>query len=162
MQDVVDYRSLNLQLAALIGDETDLLANTANFVGLLYSSIPDLNWLGVYVARGGELVLGPFQGRPACVRIPFGSGVCGTAAAERRTVRVDDVDEFEGHIVCDPASASEIVVPLMPGGELVGVLDIDSPSRGRFSEDDTAGVQLLCDTFVVRLAALIAPGGRFL
>jgi len=147
----VDYQSLNSQLAALIADEKDALANSANFVGLLYAGIPDINWLGLYVLRDQELVVGPFQGLPACVRIPLGQGVCGTAAEQMETLRVDDVHEFAGHIVCDPKSRSEIVVPLSIQGELVGVLDIDSPKPSRFSAADQLGVELLCKTFVQSL-----------
>lgn len=147
----VDYQSLNTQLAALIADEDDALANSANFVGLLYSGIPDINWLGIYVLRNQELVLGPFQGLPACVRIPIGQGVCGTAAEKLETLRVDDVHQFSGHIVCDPESRSEIVVPLSIHGALIGVLDIDSAEPSRFSEVDQSGVELLCETFVRRL-----------
>ena len=147
----VDYQSLNNQLAALIADEKDALANSAIFVGLLYAGLPDINWLGIYVLRDDELVLGPFQGLPACVRIPLGQGVCGTAALKMDTLRVDDVHEFAGHIVCDPESRSEVVVPLLLHGELVGVLDIDSPKLSRFSATDQLGVELLCKTFVQNL-----------
>ena len=147
----VDYQSLNNQLAALIADEKDALANSAIFVGLLYAGLPDINWLGIYVLRDDELVLGPFQGLPACVRIPLGQGVCGTAALKMDTLRVDDVHEFAGHIVCDPESRSEVVVPLLLHGELVGVLDIDSPKLSRFSVTDQLGVELLCKTFVQNL-----------
>ncbi len=142
-----DYEGLNAQLAALIGDEPDPLASTANFVALLYQGMDDVNWLGVYVLRGDALVLGPFQGNPACVRIPLGDGVCGTAAATGKTQRVEDVHTFPGHIVCDAASRSELVVPLKIDGKLVGVLDIDSPSLARFDDDDRAGVERLCRTF---------------
>lgn len=151
----VDYQLLNRQLAELIAGESDALAVSANFVGLLFGEIPDVNWLGIYVLRGDELVLGPFQGKPACVRIPVGQGVCGTAAASMQTQRVDDVHAFDGHIVCDPDSRSEIVVPLSVNGKLVGVLDIDSPKHARFSEADQAGVELLCDTFVRNLGEFI-------
>lgn len=144
----IDYQSLNNQLAALIADEKDALANSASFVALLYAGIPDINWLGLYVLRDQELVLGPFQGLPACMRIPLGQGVCGTAAEQRVTLRVDDVHEFAGHIVCDPESRSEVVVPLSIHGELVGVLDIDSPQPSRFSAADQAGMELLCKTFM--------------
>jgi GAF domain-containing protein len=147
----IDYQSMNNQLAALIAGEKDALANSASFVGLLYAGIPDINWLGLYVLRDKELVLGPFQGLPACVRIPLGQGVCGTAAEQRETLRVDDVHEFAGHIVCDPESRSEVVVPLSMHGELVGVLDIDSPKPSRFSAADQSGVELLCKTFVQSL-----------
>lgn len=152
----VDYQSLNGQLAALLAGEKDALANSANFVGLLYAGIPDINWLGIYVLRGKELVLGPFQGLPACVRIPIGQGACGTAAEKRETLRIDDVNEFAGHIVCDPESRSEVVVPLSFHGELIGVLDIDSPQPSRFSEADQSGVELLCETFLESL--LLDPG----
>lgn len=152
----VDYQSLNDQLAALLASEKDALANSANFVGLLYAGIPDINWLGIYVLRGKELVLGPFQGLPACVRIPVGQGTCGTAAEKRETLRIDDVNAFAGHIVCDPESRSEVVVPLSMHGELIGVLDIDSPQPSRFSEADQSGVELLCETFLESL--LLDPG----
>jgi len=140
----VDYRMLNSQLEALLAGEKDPLANTANFVALLWDVLPRINWLGVYVLRGGELVLGPFQGKPACVRIPVGSGVCGTSVARGQTLRVADVHEFDGHIACDPASRSEIVVPLESGGRLIGVLDVDSPDPSRFDETDQHGIEMLC------------------
>ena len=143
----MDYALLKSQLLALLDGETDSLANTSNFVGLLNSALDDINWVGVYVLRGDELVLGPFQGLPACVRIPMGEGVCGTAAARLETLRVADVHKFPGHIACDAASQSELVVPLVIGGELVGVLDIDSPSLARFSEADQAGIEAVCDAF---------------
>ena len=143
----LDYRLLDSQLRALIGGETDALAATCNFVALLYNALADINWLGIYVLRGDELVLGPFQGRAACVRIPLGNGVCGTAAATLAVQRVDDVHDFPGHIVCDANSRSEIVMPLMVNHELIGVLDVDSPSPARFSEDDERGLQLICETF---------------
>lgn len=144
----VDYESLGAQLEALLHNETDVLANSANFVGLVYNALPDVNWLGIYVLRDEELVLGPFQGNPACVRIPIGQGVCGTAARDRKAIRVADVHEFDGHIVCDPASRSEVVVPLVAGGRLLGVLDIDSPLPARFSEQDQRGVESLCEVFI--------------
>jgi GAF domain-containing protein len=142
-----DYKLLESQLAALIGDEQDALANASNFVGLLYNAIGDINWLGIYVLRGNELVLGPYQGQTACVRIPLGTGVCGTAAATRETQRVPDVHAFPGHIACDVASRSEIVVPLIIAGELLGVLDIDSPSLDRFSAVDQVGIESLCRAY---------------
>ena len=147
-----DYQTLNSQLTALLADETDALANSANFVGLLYGGISEINWLGIYVLRDKELVLGPFQGLPACVRIPLGQGVCGAAAEKNATVRVDDVHAFDGHIVCDPESRSEVVVPLSVHGNLIGVLDIDSPRTARFTDTDQAGVELLCRTFEQKLA----------
>jgi GAF domain-containing protein len=142
-----DYRLLESQLRALLGDETDALAASSNFVALLYNALDDVNWLGIYVLRGDELVLGPFQGKTACVRIRLGDGVCGTAAATRATQRIDDVHAFPGHIVCDADSRSEIVVPLLVNHELVGVLDIDSPSLARFSETDQRGIETVCETF---------------
>lgn len=142
-----DYRLLDSQLRALLGDETDALAASSNFVALLYHALADVNWLGIYVLRGNELVLGPFQGKTACVRIKLGAGVCGTAAATLDTQRIEDVHAFPGHIVCDTDSRSELVVPLIVNEELVGVLDIDSPSLARFGEDDQRGIETLCDTF---------------
>lgn len=156
----VDFAMLDRQLSALVADEEDPLANTANFVGLLYDGIPAVNWLGVYVLRGEELVLGPFQGKPACVRLPVGRGVCGTAARRLETLRVVDVHEFPGHIACDPASRSEIVVPLLLNRTLVGVLDIDSPHRDRFSERDQQGIETLCRTFSGELEKKNPPGCR--
>lgn len=147
----VDYELLNKQLMAMLGGEMDTLANSANFVALVFDNLSTINWCGIYVKRGDELVLGPFQGKPACVRIPLGKGVCGTAAAERRTLRVTDVQEFSGHIACDPASRSELVVPLLLGGNLVGVLDIDSPRAGRFGVAEQEGVETLCRTFLQNL-----------
>ncbi len=143
----IDFKLLVQQLDALIGEESDTLANASNFVGLLYHSLPNINWLGIYVLRGAELVLGPFQGQPACVRIPVGRGVCGTAAELMQTLRVADVHAFAGHIACDPASRSEIVVPLMLHGQLAGVLDIDSPVLDRFTGSDQQGVEMLCQHF---------------
>jgi GAF domain-containing protein len=142
-----DYPLLDSQLRALLADEHDPLAAASNFVALLYNAIDDINWLGIYVLRDGELVLGPFQGKPACVRIALGTGVCGTAAASRQTQRVADVHVFPGHIACDPDSRSELVVPLICNDELLGVLDIDSPSTRRFSAVDQNGVETLCRSF---------------
>jgi L-methionine (R)-S-oxide reductase len=142
-----DYKLLDSQLNALLADETDPLASASNFVALLFTAINNINWLGIYVLRGTELVLGPFQGRPACVRLEVGSGVCGTAAATLETQRVADVHQFDGHIACDAESRSEIVVPLICNGELIGVLDIDSPAVDRFSAADQLGVEELCATF---------------
>lgn len=143
-----DYELLTRQLEALLEDEPDLLANSANLVGLLFAEIPRLNWLGIYVLRGNELVLGPYQGSPACVRIPLGQGVCGTAAQRMESVLVEDVHKFDGHIACDPASVSELVVPLVSAGKVIGVLDLDSPQRGRFTAADQHGLELLCERFV--------------
>ncbi len=142
-----DFKLLNSQLKALLADEPDALASAANFVGLLYNAFADINWLGIYVLRGDELVLGPFQGQPACVHIALGNGVCGTAAATRETQRIADVNAFPGHIACDMASRSEIVVPLIVDDVLIGVLDIDSPSLDRFSEDDQQSIEHLCRTY---------------
>ncbi|MDX1515575.1 MAG: GAF domain-containing protein [Woeseiaceae bacterium] len=142
-----DYDLLDSQLRALIADEADALACAANFVALLFHALDDVNWLGIYVLRGTELVLGPFQGQPACVRIPLGRGVCGTAAERRETLVVPDVHAFPGHIACDAASRSEIVVPLLRGGELIGVLDVDSPSLDRFDQADRIGIERLCGTY---------------
>ena len=133
------YRELAQAADALTAGEPDAIANMANVAALLWEALPDLNWAGFYRNVGGELVLGPFQGRPACIRIKFGDGVCGVAAQSRQVQRVEDVNAFPGHIACDSASASEIVVPLIRGGELIGVLDIDSPRTGRFTEEDEAG-----------------------
>jgi len=152
-----DYTLLTAQLEALLEGEADVLANTSNFVGLLYNEFDDINWLGIYVLRSDDLVLGPYQGKPACVRIPLGNGVCGTAAATQQTQRVSNVHEFPGHIPCDEASQSEIVVPLIVDGKLVGVLDIDSPSLDRFSEADQLAVEMVCAAFCARLT-----GQRFI
>jgi len=142
-----DYKLLSSQYRALVDGETDALANVSNFVGLLFNAIDNINWLGIYVLRGDKLVLGPFQGKPACVRIALGDGVCGTAAGSMTTQRVADVHQFPGHIVCDADSRSEIVVPLLVDDKLVGVLDIDSPALNRFSASDQEGIELLCRTF---------------
>jgi L-methionine (R)-S-oxide reductase len=135
------YASLVAQTGALLAGERDLIANLANTAALLYHSLPDLNWAGFYLLKSGELVVGPFQGKPACVRIALGKGVCGTAAARRATIVVENVHEFGGHIACDSASNSEIVVPMVRGKELLGVLDLDSPKFARFDRDDQAGLE---------------------
>ena len=142
-----DYKLLDSQLHALLDNEHDALAAAGNFVALLYNALVDVNWLGIYVLRGDELVLGPFQGKPACTRIALDEGVCGAAASTLQTQRVADVHAFPGHIVCDPDSRSELVVPLLAHGQLIGVLDIDSPITRRFSEADQAGIEDLCDSF---------------
>ncbi|WP_114226663.1 MULTISPECIES: GAF domain-containing protein [Sphingomonas] len=139
------YRDLLLALEGLTTGEPDPIANMANAAALIWESLPDLNWAGFYRNVGGELVLGPFQGRPACIRIPFGKGVCGTAAAEQRVQRIDDVNAFPGHIACDAASESELVVPLVREGELIAVLDLDSPQKARFDAEDEAGCVALCE-----------------
>lgn len=138
------YRLVQEQLRHLIQDEPDAVANLANASALLGQFLQEINWVGFYLLKEGELVLGPFQGLPACVRIPVGRGVCGTAARDRSTVRVDDVHAFPGHIACDAASNSEIVVPLLAGGELIGVLDIDSPAHARFDETDQEELERFC------------------
>ncbi|MCX8045981.1 GAF domain-containing protein [Anoxybacillus ayderensis] len=136
------------QLKALISDEKNVVANLANASALLNYFLHDINWVGFYMTEGNELVLGPFQGLPACVRIPFGKGVCGTAAAEKRTVRVADVHTFPGHIACDAASQSEIVVPMIKDGRVIGVLDIDSPIKNRFDEVDEQYLQQFVETLI--------------
>lgn len=135
------YADLHRSLTGILAGESDLIANAANFAALVFHTLPDLNWAGCYFLRGDALVLGPFQGRPACVRIAMGSGVCGTAAARRASVLVPDVHAFAGHIACDPASRSELVVPLIKGDTLVGVFDLDSPLPGRFAAADQAGIE---------------------
>jgi GAF domain-containing protein len=145
------YDELARELDALLAGEPDPVANAANAAAAIYYALPELNWVGFYVLRGEELVLGPFQGRPACVRIPLGRGVCGTAAAQLRSVLVPDVAAFPGHIACDAASRSELVVPLIVGNALLGVLDLDSPVVGRFDEADRAGCELLAGIIVRHL-----------
>lgn len=135
------YEEIARELGSLIAGEPDSIANLANASSLLFHSLPDLNWAGFYLLKDGELVVGPFQGRPACVRIAMGKGVCGTAALQRSTMIVPNVHEFAGHIACDSASNSEIVVPMIRDGELLGVLDIDSPKFERFDEQDQAGLE---------------------
>ncbi len=142
-----DYKLLDAQLRALLSVDTDALANASNFVALLFNAMENINWLGIYVLRGSDLLLGPFQGKPACVRLRVGSGVCGTAAATEQTQRIADVRTFDGHIACDADSRSEIVVPLLSKGTLLGVLDIDSPTPGRFSKHDQSGVEKLCASY---------------
>jgi GAF domain-containing protein len=142
------YRDLAGQLAALLAGEGDRIANAANMAALVYHGLPDLNWAGFYFRRSAELVLGPFQGKPACLRIPIGRGVCGTAARRAETVRVADVHDFPGHIACDPVSRSELVVPLIQGEEVLGVLDLDSPLLARFDEADQAGCERLVALFL--------------
>lgn len=145
------YERLATEAAALLAGERDRVANAANLAALVFQRVPRLNWAGFYFLDGGEqgeLVVGPFQGAPACVRIALGRGVCGTAAQRRETVLVDDVHEFDGHIACDPASRSEIVVPLLRRAELLGVLDVDSPERGRFDDDDRRGFERLAAIYV--------------
>jgi L-methionine (R)-S-oxide reductase len=142
------YRDLASALEGLTAGDEDAVANMANAAALIWETLPDLNWAGFYRNVGGELVVGPFQGRPACIRIKFGEGVCGVAAETRQVQRIEDVHAFPGHIACDAASNSEIVVPIVRDGELLGVLDLDSPKHARFTEEDEAGC--------VRLAEILA------
>ena len=142
------YELLLQQARALFDGERNMLANLAQFSALVYHALPGLNWAGFYMARGNGLVLGPFQGKVACVRIPVGKGVCGTAVAEARSQLVADVHAFPGHIACDAASRSEVVVPLIHAGAVLGVLDLDSPSPGRFTAEDQAGFEALAALYV--------------
>jgi GAF domain-containing protein len=142
------YAELARDLAALLSGERDLIANAANTAALIYDALPALNWAGFYLYKSGELVLGPFQGKPACVRIAIGKGVCGTAAARRETLLVEDVHAFPGHIACDSASNSEIVIPLVKNNELLGVLDLDSPKLARFTPLDARGLEQVARIFV--------------
>lgn len=145
------YELVIKQLAALVHDEPNRIANLANASALLGQFLKDINWVGFYLFEEGELVLGPFQGLPACVRIPLGKGVCGTSAARQETIVVEDVHAFPGHIACDAASASEIVVPILKDGHLIGVLDIDSPRKGRFDETD----RMYLESFVQQLVSAL-------
>ena len=142
------YANLVAQLRSLLKDEYNFIANTANFSSLVYNALPDVNWAGFYLLQDHELVLGPFQGKPACVRIPLGKGVCGFAAKQCETVIVPDVSEFPGHIACDPASKSEIVIPLFDGERVLGVLDVDSATLGRFDDQDAEGLNELVTVLV--------------
>ena len=142
------YAELLAQARALFEGERDRGANAANLAALLYHSLPDLNWAGFYWMKEGGLVLGSFQGLPACVRIAVGKGVCGTAARDKRTIVVPDVDAFPGHIACDSASRSEVVVPLVHAGEVVGVMDLDSPKPARFDEEDARGLEAVAQAFL--------------
>lgn len=146
------YAELAVAMSGLLAGERTLVANAANTSALIFDALPQLNWAGFYFLQGAELVVGPFQGKPACVRIALGRGVCGTAAQQRQTVRVTDVHAFPGHIACDSASNSEIVVPLLRGSELLGVLDLDSPQRARFDAEDQRGLERLAQIFVNSLA----------
>ena len=147
------YAQLLEQARALMSGERDRVANAANLSALVYHSLPALNWAGFYFYDGQELVVGPFQGLPACVRIPLGKGVCGTAAQTRQTQRVEDVEAFPGHIACDSASRSELVVPLVAAdGSLIGVFDLDSPELNRFSTDDQSGLEAIAKVFVESIA----------
>jgi L-methionine (R)-S-oxide reductase len=147
------YRELAEQARGLLHGERDRIANAANFAALVFNALPDLNWAGFYFFDGAELVVGPFQGKPACVRIALGKGVCGTAAKTRQTQVVRDVDAFPGHIPCDSASRSEVVVPLYDGERLLGVWDVDSPQLARFDDEDRVGMERLASIFVDSLRA---------
>jgi GAF domain-containing protein len=151
------YQQLCEQLEHLLGDEKNFVANAANTSALLFNQLPDINWAGFYMTDGGDLVLGPFQGKPACARIPFGSGVCGEAASKRKTIVVPNVKDFRGHIVCDSASQSEIVVPLLNWGKLLGVLDLDSASLNRFDDEDREGLEALTSLFLASQATNDLP-----
>ncbi len=144
----ITYTMLNKQVKSLFEKERDMIANMANFSALLYNSLSDVNWVGFYLHKGKELILGPFQGNPACVRIAMGNGVCGVSAKNKETVIVPDVHQFDGHIVCDAASQSEIVIPVIAKNRLIGVLDIDSPILNRFNQADKEGLEALVSLFV--------------
>jgi L-methionine (R)-S-oxide reductase len=152
LSKAASYEESTRSLVALVEGETDALANLANATSLLAHSLDRINWCGFYLLRGEDLVLGPFQGKPACVRIPVGKGVCGGAAARRKPVVVPDVNRFPGHITCDPASRSEIVVPVIEQDLLRGVLDVDSPETGRFDEEDRAGLERFVAVLIPRVA----------
>ncbi len=144
----VNYDELARQAEGLLSGQKHRIANAANLSALIYHALPEVNWVGFYFLEGDELIVGPFQGQPACVRIGMGEGVCGTAAATRSTQRVEDVQAFEGHIACDPVSRSEVVVPLIVDDQVIGVLDLDSPRRGRFDEADQRGLEKLAEIYV--------------
>ncbi|AOO82007.1 GAF domain-containing protein [Bosea vaviloviae] len=150
------YRELSQQLEALLAGEGDAIASAANTSALLFQMMPGLNWAGFYIMRDGELVLGPFQGKPACVRIPVGRGVCGAAVERRQSMLVEDVHAFPGHIACDAASRSELVVPLLRDGKVVGVIDLDSPQPAWFDEADQAGIEAIASIYLAA-SAPIAP-----
>jgi len=143
MEKTALYETLNERLRALLDGERDFIANAANAAALIYHTLPEVNWVGFYILHGDQLRLGPFQGKPACTRIAVGKGVCGTAARRRETVVVEDVHRFPGHIACDDASRAEIVVPILRGGRLIAVLDLDSPTLGRFDAEDRVGLERL-------------------
>ena len=146
-----DGENLAAQAAALVSGQQDIIANAANLSSFLFYALEEVNWVGFYFLRGSELIVGPFQGRPACVSIPMGKGVCGTAAETQKVLRVADVHAFEGHIACDVDSRSEIVLPLVRNGELIGVLDLDSPVKNRFDENDEQLLQEIADIFIQSL-----------
>lgn len=151
------YRQLALQLESLLGEDSNMVTNMAQTSAFIFQMLPEVNWAGFYLvnsAKSNSLILGPYQGKVACVHIPFGRGVCGTAAQTEETQLVKDVEQFAGHIACDAASQSEVVVPLVVAGELKGVLDIDSPKKERFDEEDVAGFELLADVFLKSIALI--------
>ena len=147
------YASLAEQVRALLGDERDGVANAANLSAYLFMTLPEVNWVGFYFMKDGELVVGPFQGQPACVRIGVGEGVCGAAVARKQSVLVEDVHAFPGHIACDAASLSELVIPLIRGGEVLGVLDLDSPTHARFDAADRDGLERIAEIYLESIAA---------
>ena len=149
---IPDRENLAAQAAALVSGQQDMIANAANLSSLLFYALNTVNWVGFYFLKGSELIVGPFQGQPACVSIPMGKGVCGTAAETQKVLRVADVHAFEGHIACDVTSRSEIVLPLVRDGELIGVLDLDSPVKNRFDEEDERLLQKIADIFIHSLA----------
>lgn len=151
------YKLINAQVQALISDESDMIANMANIAAVLFNTLEQINWAGFYLFKHDQLVLGPFQGQPACIRIPMGRGVCGTAASSLQTIVVKDVHAFAGHIACDAASNSEIVVPIIVNKQLVAVLDIDSPVIDRFDEHDRQGLEALASIFQETLTSLETP-----
>lgn len=146
--ELTDYTALLAEAQSLFDGERNIIANAANCAAMLFNTLSQVNWAGFYFRDGEDLIVGPFQGKPACIRIPKGKGVCGAAAAQEQTVIVQDVHEFPGHIACDAASRSEIVVPLISGGRVIGVLDIDSPIVGRFSHNDKAGLEAICEALL--------------
>lgn len=148
MQKAVLYGELVAQVRSVMEDEPDMIANAANLSAVLFHALPEVNWVGFYLNRDGQLVVGPFQGKPACSRIRIGKGVCGKAAQQLQTIVVDNVHEFPGHIACDSASNSEIVVPMVKDGRLIGLLDVDSPSLGRFDAEDRAGLEQIVELFL--------------
>jgi L-methionine (R)-S-oxide reductase len=151
------YQQICEQLTELLGDEKNFVANAANTSALLFQTLPDVNWVGFYIAEGKQLVLGPFQGKPASARLPIGKGVCGRSAAKRKTIVVPDVSRFPGHIACDLASQSEMVVPLLNWGKVLGVLDIDSATANRFDDDDREGIESVVAVFLASQATNDMP-----
>jgi GAF domain-containing protein len=153
---IKQYSLINAQVQALISGESDMIANMANIAAVLFNNLEQVNWAGFYFFKEEQLVLGPFQGQPACIRIPMGKGVCGTSAATQKTIIVKDVHDFVGHITCDAASNSEIVIPIIANGKLLGVLDLDSPIFNRFDEDDKNGLETVVKTFVHSMNVSVA------